>query len=174
MQESRRLRQAPCRRSTFAPASGSGPPTQRTRTCSVPSTACYAHEEGVSVRRGVYLLLSVRQRRQEWKRETCFRETCFFVWWCRWQQKGLDPKYYHTEPDGSNWVYSFASQSLLSAGLPAHSTYEAAPWELDPSYLSQGIPSFPSPPLAGPPPPRPGACAHAQRSLGGITSCSAH
>ncbi len=114
------------------------------------------------------------KRRQEWKRETCFRETCFFVWWCRWQQKGLDPKYYHTEPDGSNWVYSFASQSLLSAGLPAHSAYEAAPWELDPSYLSQGIPSFPSPPLAGPPPPRPGACAHAQRSLGGITSCSAH
>jgi hypothetical protein len=66
----------------------------------------------------------------------------FFFWWCRWQQKGLDPKYYHTEPDGSNWVYSYASQSLLSAGLPAHSAYEAAPWELDPSYLSQGMPGF--------------------------------
>jgi hypothetical protein len=66
----------------------------------------------------------------------------FFFWWCRWQQKGLDPKYYHTEPDGSNWVYSYASQSLLSAGLPAHSAYEAAPWELDPSYLSQGIPRY--------------------------------
>ena len=56
----------------------------------------------------------------------------------RWQQKGLDPKYYHTEPDGSNWVFSFASQSLLNAGLPVQSAYESAPWDLDPNLACEG------------------------------------
>mmetsp|Transcript_34563 Transcript_34563/g.50618 ORF Transcript_34563/g.50618 Transcript_34563/m.50618 type:complete len:494 (+) Transcript_34563:178-1659(+) len=51
-----------------------------------------------------------------------------------WQTKGLDPKYYHTEPDNSNWVFSFASQALLNAGYQP--SYEAAPWDLDPNLLS--------------------------------------
>lgn len=55
----------------------------------------------------------------------------------RWQQKGLDPKYYHTEPDGSNWVYSFASQSLLNA---AHQpAFQPAPWDLDPNLVCDGL-----------------------------------
>jgi len=55
-----------------------------------------------------------------------------------WQQKGLDPKYYHTEPDGSNWVFSFASQSLLNAGFQP--SFQPAPWDLDPNLVCDGMP----------------------------------
>lgn len=52
-----------------------------------------------------------------------------------WAQKGLDSKYYHTEPDGSNWVFSYASQMSLSHGQGLAQYAPAAPWDLDPSEL---------------------------------------
>ena len=59
----------------------------------------------------------------------------------RWAQKGLDPKFYHTEADGSNWVLSYASQALLNAGF--QSGFQAAPWDLDPNLECDGLCSFP-------------------------------
>lgn len=55
-----------------------------------------------------------------------------------WAQKGLDPKFYHTEADGSNWVLSYASQALLNAGF--QSGFQAAPWDLDPNLECDGMP----------------------------------
>eukprot|EP00802_Teleaulax_amphioxeia_P002458 Tamp_02460.p1 GENE.Tamp_02460~~Tamp_02460.p1 ORF type:complete len:383 (+),score=72.91 Tamp_02460:71-1219(+) len=103
------------------------------------------HEKlGASVASKLTMQLEAHQRKSAASGDVPPFDICSGQWeWTpdskdAWQQKGLDPKYYHTEPDGSNWVFSFASQSLLNAGLPVQSAYESAPWDLDPNLACEG------------------------------------
>eukprot|EP00281_Chroomonas_sp_CCMP1168_P021755 CAMPEP_0206221702 /NCGR_PEP_ID=MMETSP0047_2-20121206/5559_1 /ASSEMBLY_ACC=CAM_ASM_000192 /TAXON_ID=195065 /ORGANISM="Chroomonas mesostigmatica_cf, Strain CCMP1168" /LENGTH=409 /DNA_ID=CAMNT_0053644461 /DNA_START=87 /DNA_END=1313 /DNA_ORIENTATION=+ len=51
----------------------------------------------------------------------------------KWEEKGLDRIYFHTEPDGSNWVFGSASQSAMAKGQ-----VQAAPWDLNPNLTPDG------------------------------------
>ena len=132
--------QATCLPSTFAPANGSGHQTRKMRLCPppprplspcAPSSVCgyfLAFHNGCRLCCRRMLLRHTRTDARAMRGDKD-----------RWQKKGLDPKYYHTEPDGSNWVFSFASQSLLNAGLPAQAAYQPAPWDLDPNLECHGV-----------------------------------